>query len=306
VLAGSCERERVEFGASTRSRSQPPKELKADCNQSSRRDSCLAGRPLRRFLSGMPSSDQVHGLRTNCIAGNKVNSSPQSFDEFAVQYDDAASLERKHDFFVEHLPLGRDSVLDVGCGTGLLSHELSRHFRSVVALDISEPMLAIARQKRSAPNIDYRLSNVDDFSNEAEFDAIVSHTMFHHLPSVPATLERLKPWLAPGGRLIAVDCVARFPRVIPRWSALYRAYATMQFLPDILQRGSHVAWALLRFRTSRVWIAHLQSDRYFSPPQFREIYSASLPGAQFTRLKTFMGVVWVAPAKSGPKGRQGS
>ena len=233
-----------------------------------------------------------------------MNSSPQSFDEFAVQYDDAASLERKHDFFVEHLPLGRDSVLDVGCGTGLLSHELSRHFRSVVALDISEPMLTIARKKRSSPNIDYRLSNVDDFSTETEFDAIVSHTMFHHLPSVPTTLERLKKWLAPGGRLIAVDCIARFPRFIPRWSTLYRAHATMQFLPDILRRGPKTAGALLRFRTCRAWIAHLQSDRYFSPTRFREIYSASLPGAQFTRLKIFVGVVWAAPAKSGPKGRQ--
>ena len=233
-----------------------------------------------------------------------MNSSPQSFDELAAQYDDAASLERKHDFFVEHLPLKKDSVLDVGCGTGLLSHELSRHFRSVVALDISEPMLAIARKKRSTPNIDYRLCNVDDFSSETGFDAIVSHTMFHHLPSVPATLARLKQWLAPQGRLLAVDCVTRLPKRMPRWTALYRAHATVQVVPDILQRGPHAAWALLRFRTSRGWIAHLQSDRYFSPTQFREIYSASLPGAQFTRMRTFMGVVWTAPAKSGPNGRQ--
>ena len=145
---------------------------------------------------------------------------------------------------------------------------------------------------------------MDDFSTEAEFDAIVSHTMFHHLPGVPTTLERLKKWLAPGGRLIAVDCVARLPRLIPRWSAFYRAHATMPFLPDILQRGPNVAWALLLFRTGRGWIAHRQSDRYFSPTQFREIYSASLPGAQFMWMRTFMGVVWTAPAKSGPKGRQ--
>ena len=235
-----------------------------------------------------------------------MNSSPQSFDEFAEQYDDAASIERKHGFFVEHLPLKRDSVLDVGCGTGLLSHELSRHFRSVVALDISEPMLAIARKKRSAPNIDYRLCDANDFSTELTFDAIVSHTAFHHLPSIPAMLERLKNWLTPQGRLIAVDCIARLPKLIPRWSAFYRAHAAMQLFPDILQRSPKAACTLLRFRACRAWIAHLQSDRYFSPTQFREIYSASLPGAQFTRLKTFMGVVWVAPAKSGPKGRQGS
>ena len=226
-----------------------------------------------------------------------MTANPQSFDSFATRYDDAVSIERKHGFFLDHLPRERNGVLDVGCGAGLLSLELSRHFRSVVALDISEPMLAIARNRRSAPNIDYRLCDADDFSAEPVFDAIVSHTMFHHLPNLPSTLARLKRMLVPKGRLIALDCVARLPAFIPRWSTLYRAHAAMQFCPDIFQYGPKAACTVVRFRTCRAWIAHLQSDRYFSPNQFKEVYAASLPGAQFTRMKNFMGVVWTAPAE---------
>ena len=223
----------------------------------------------------------------------------QSFDGFAEQYDQAASIERKHSFFLENLPLKRSSVLDVGCGTGLLSHELSRHFRSVVAVDISEPMLAVARRKRNAANIDYRLCDANNLPTEARFDAIVSHTAFHHLPSIPATLAKLRNLLAPGGRLIAVDCVARLPATIPRWNFLYYAHAAVHFLPDSLQHGASAAGTLWRFRTSRVWIAHLKSDRYLSPARFREVYASCLPGAQFARMMTFMGVIWNAPETKG-------
>ena len=225
-----------------------------------------------------------------------MNVSPQSFDVFAARYDAAVSLERAHGFFLEHLPASRNRVLDVGCGSGLLSLELSRHFRHVLALDLSEPLLAIARSRRSAPNIDYRLGDVDGFASAAVFDAIVSHTTLHHLPDVPATLARLKRWLAPHGRLILIDCVARLPVFVPRWSLCYRALAAMQFVPDVVRRGPRNAVTLLRFRACRAWIAHRQSDRYFSPTEFKRVYAEALPGAEFTRMKSFMGVVWTAPA----------
>src|SRR5581483_6983015 len=191
----------------------------------------------------------------------------QLFDSFAEEYDEAVSIERKHDFFLDNLPPERDAVLDVGCGTGLLSGELSHHFHSVVALDISAPMLAVARKKRSAPNIDYRLCDANHFSSETRFDAIVSHTTFLHFPELSATLAKLKSLLAPQGRLIVVDCIARFPAAIPRWSISYRVYAALQFLPDHFQRGAGPARTLLRFRTNRAWIEHRKSDRYLSASQ---------------------------------------
>ena len=233
--------------------------------------------------------------------GEKKKVSPQSFDVFAARYDAAVSLERTHGFFLDRLPANRNSVLDVGCGSGLLSLELSHHFRQVLALDISEPMLAVARKKRGAPNIDYRLCDANAFASAAVFDAIVSHTTLHHLPDVPATLAKLKSWLVPGGRLMIVDCVARLPDFVPRWSILYRAHALMQFMPDVVRRGPKGAFTLLRFRACRVWIAHCQSDRYFSPAEFRRVYTEALPGAQVTRMKNFMGVVWTAPSREEGK-----
>jgi ubiquinone/menaquinone biosynthesis C-methylase UbiE len=228
-----------------------------------------------------------------------MNAGAQAFDRFATEYDSAVSIERSHDFFLAHLPVRRECVLDVGCGSGLLSFELSRYFRRVVALDISEPMLAIARRKRSACNIEYQHSDVNAFSSEPVFDAIVSHTMLHHLSDIPAILQKFRRWLVPGGSLILLDCVTRLPGFISRWSIPHRTYAFLQFTPDVFKYRLRDAFTLLRFRSCRAWIAHLKSDRYFSPTEFREIYAASLPGAQFKTVKGFMGVLWTASSCQG-------
>jgi len=123
-----------------------------------------------------------------------------------------ASHERRYDFFLESLSQGRSKALDVGCGTGGLSLELSKHYGSVLAIDISEPMLKIARRKRSAPDMD-----ADSLELVPEFDLIVSHTTFHHLKDVATTLETLKSTLKPGGRLIIVDAVCKTLK-IPRYA----------------------------------------------------------------------------------------
>ena len=213
---------------------------------------------------------------------------PQSFDGLAEQYDAAVSIERSHDFFLKRLPERRGSVLDIGCGTGLLAYELSRHFCSVVAVDISEPMLTIARMKRRAANIEYLYADANNLTLCSSFDAIVSHTTFHHLVSIPRTLTALRAALAPSGCLILVDCIARFGPIIPRWTSSYYAYAVLQLLPDGTRRGLDAAWTLFRFRCSRQWIAHLKSDRYLTREQFCKVYGRLLPGARFTCMRSLM------------------
>ena len=221
---------------------------------------------------------------------------PQSFDHLAEAYDAAASLERNHDFFLRNLPERRGHALDVGCGPGLLALELSQRFDSVTAIDISEPMLAIARRKRAAPNVEYRLADVNRLVLNETFDAIVSHTTFHHLENIPETLARLKAALSPGGRLILLDLVNRWPRIMRRYSVFDIAAAGVKFPSDLLRHGRCGARCLWRFRVSHGWLAHHQADRYLSAGEFRALYGRHLPGATFTRTWHFMGVIWQSPS----------
>jgi SAM-dependent methyltransferase len=223
-------------------------------------------------------------------------SDPRRFDGFAEEYDFAAARERSPDFFLRHLPERRGRALDVGCGTGILSLELARRFDSVLGVDLSEPMLAIARARRAAPNVEYRRMDADAPDLSGAFDAIVSHTTFHHLADVPRTLRALKERLAPRGRLILVDNVSERP-AIP--SAVYVAGAFAALPRDLARHGPRAARRLLRFRLSPAWLGHLRSDRYLSAAGFRTVYGSALPGASLVPLGPFIGVVWEAPADAG-------
>ena len=221
---------------------------------------------------------------------------PRSFDHIAEAYDAFVSLERNHDFFIRHLPERRGRVLEVGCGSGLLALELSKFFDSVTATDISEPMLAIARRKRTAANVEYRRADANRLALEETFDAIVSHTTFHHLENIPETLSRLKAALAPGGRLILTDRVNRWPGIVGRYSVFTIAAAAAKFPRELLRHGSGGARCLWSFRVSRPWLEHRKAERLLSAVEFRELYGKHLPGASFTRMWHFMGVVWQSPS----------
>jgi ubiquinone/menaquinone biosynthesis C-methylase UbiE len=219
---------------------------------------------------------------------------PRSFDHLAEEYDFVATREPRSAFFLNHLPERRQRLLDVGCGTGILAHELSRHFASVVAIDISEPMLTIARARRAAPNIVYRREDANHLALNQRFDCIVSHTAFHHLEDVSETLRALKASLEPRGRLILVDITSRWP-LFPRNDYTSTAKACLKFPLNLFRHGPRSAWRIFGFYTSRHWLDHVKCDRILSRTRFREVYAAALPGATFIPLRYFMGVVWQAP-----------
>lgn len=121
------------------------------------------------------------------------------------------------------------SVLDVGGGYGEPSLTAARvvgPLGRVVCTDISPEMLALARQRAA----DAKLGNVEFIACDAEelefdaesFDAVLSRAALMFLPDVGGTLQRLRTFLKPGGRLAAtvwatqpeVHFAAAFPVVV--------------------------------------------------------------------------------------------
>lgn len=212
------------------------------------------------------------------------------FDLVAAEYDFAASLEKNYDFFLQNLSTYKGAALDIGCGSGILALELSKHYESVVGVDSSDKMLAIARLKRSAPNILYLQMDANQLSRlNKKFELIVSAATLHHLEDISATLKAIKDLLNPSGKIVLLDNISEIetPATIG-----YIAGAVRDFLPDCFKYGVPNAARLFRFRTSPNWLKHLASDRYLSENQFKEIYRAVFPGCSFVKMGCFMGVIW--------------
>jgi SAM-dependent methyltransferase len=105
--------------------------------------------------------------------------------------------------FIESLQPRPRSVLDAGCGTGRVAIELARRGIDVVGVDISTAMLAKAR--RAAPHLAWRLGDIARVRLERRFDAVVmpgNVMIFLARGTEAAVLRNMALHLAPGGRLV--------------------------------------------------------------------------------------------------------
>ena len=98
-------------------------------------------------------------------------------------------------------PLAGATVLDMGCGAGgLAAYCAGQGAARVVAADISERMLALARETNAHPNIEYRQAAIEDLAfPPASLDVVVSSFAVHYVQDYAALAAHVARWLKPGG-----------------------------------------------------------------------------------------------------------
>jgi SAM-dependent methyltransferase len=201
------------------------------------------------------------------------------------------------DWLLTQLPKHGSRALDAGCGSGRHAVALAERFDQVVGIDISEPLIDIARERRSPQNVRYQVSDLMNFADPDGFDLVFSSTTLHHLPDLEPALRHLRGLVRAGGRVVLIDNVARRPskKMLPDWTPARWVHvlgALRDFPADIARVGWRQARWQLKFRTSPPWLAHLESDRYLSPQAFGQRYATVFPGARFTDLGFARGLVW--------------
>ena len=103
-------------------------------------------------------------------------------------------------------------VLDLGCGAGHASFAVAPFAKSVIAFDLSAPMLAVvqsAAQERGLDNIETRQGNTDALPfAAASFDIVCTRYSAHHWSRFEQGLAEIFRVLKPGGKCYVIDVVA--------------------------------------------------------------------------------------------------
>ena len=100
----------------------------------------------------------------------------------------------------------RDTVLEIGAGTGSTALELAPSVGHVTATDISPAMTEIGREKARAAgvgNVDFVASDSLVAGLDGPFDAVLAHNILHLVEDLPGTLNRAHAVLKPGGLFIS-------------------------------------------------------------------------------------------------------
>jgi ubiquinone/menaquinone biosynthesis C-methylase UbiE len=138
------------------------------------------------------------------------------FKDWANEYDNTlGKIDRHHQLLnlvVELSDVKKgQKVLDIGCGTGLLSLKfLKKADCSIMGIDSSQEMLSIFRDKIVKLGLSDRIATkledaADLIFEENSFDVVASTVTLHHLKNKLPTIEKIHDILKLGGRFVLGD-----------------------------------------------------------------------------------------------------
>lgn len=135
----------------------------------------------------------------------------QRFGDYAKGYVDSAySNAQNLDYLMEIiLPQPHWSVLDVATGGGHTALRFSPEVETVIAADLTPPMLEAARENITAPNMHFVASDAEHLAfPDGVFDLVTCRIAPHHFEDVFRFMQESARVLKSGGLLAIQDYVA--------------------------------------------------------------------------------------------------
>jgi 2-polyprenyl-6-hydroxyphenyl methylase/3-demethylubiquinone-9 3-methyltransferase len=140
------------------------------------------------------------------------------------------------DWIRQHAELNGRTVVDIGCGGGILAESMAAAGALVTGIDMAESPLAVARlhQIESGATVDYRQSTAEELAaaNANQYDVVTCLEMLEHVPSPAQIIASVYTLLRPGGQAF-FSTINRSPK-----SFLF-AIVGAEYVLKLLPVGTH-------------------------------------------------------------------
>ena len=144
------------------------------------------------------------------------NITKEWFKDWSNEYDRTLGKVKRHHKLLElavksSLVKNGDKVLDVGCGTGLLSLKfLKKADCSIIGIDNSKDMLSIFKDKIEKLSLEDKITcKLGDAVSlnfpRNSFDIVASTVTLHHIKDKYPVIKKIHNILKPGGRFVLGD-----------------------------------------------------------------------------------------------------
>ncbi|MDS4013804.1 MAG: bifunctional 2-polyprenyl-6-hydroxyphenol methylase/3-demethylubiquinol 3-O-methyltransferase UbiG [Candidatus Accumulibacter sp.] len=176
-----------------------------------------------------------------------LNADPTELEKFSQLahrwWDPGSDFKPLHDinplrlaWIDGHCGLAGKTVLDVGCGGGLLSEAMSAQGARVTGIDLSDQALSVARLHllESGRQVDYRKVSAEDLATQeaGAFDVVTCMEMLEHVPDPASTVAACATLARPGGHVF-FSTINRNPK------AYLLAVIGAEYVLRMLPRGTH-------------------------------------------------------------------
>ena len=168
----------------------------------------------------------------------------QKFSDLAHRWwDPNSEFKPLHDInplrldYIDRKARLRDqTVLDVGCGGGILAESMAARGAQVTGIDLSDKALGVARLHlfESGQKVDYRKISAEALAQEkpAAFDIVTCLEMLEHVPDPASTVKACATLVKPGGQVF-FSTLNRNPM------SFLQAIVGAEYVLNMLPRGTH-------------------------------------------------------------------
>jgi 2-polyprenyl-6-hydroxyphenyl methylase/3-demethylubiquinone-9 3-methyltransferase len=135
-----------------------------------------------------------------------------------------------------HASLAGKSVLDVGCGGGILAEAMAQAGARVTGVDLSERALKVARLHllESQLPVEYALASAEEFAagHAGQFDVVTCMELLEHVPDPSSTVAACARLCRPGGQVF-------FSTINRNLKSYLFAVVGAEYVLGLLPKGTH-------------------------------------------------------------------
>lgn len=154
------------------------------------------------------------------------------------------------DWIRQHTEFDGRTIVDVGCGGGILAEAMAQAGATVTGIDIATGPLAVARlhQIESGVDVDYRHATAEELAAECPgcFDVVTCLEMLEHVPEPPQVIRSCAELVKPGGHVF-FSTINRNPK-----SFLF-AIVGAEYVLKLLPAGTHEYQKFIRPSELESW-----------------------------------------------------
>tara|TARA_R110000772_G_scaffold236733_1_gene348450 strand:+ start:9514 stop:10227 length:714 start_codon:yes stop_codon:yes gene_type:complete len=192
----------------------------------------------------------------------RANVDPQEIAKFEALasrwWDRNSEFKPLHDinplranYIDQHSPVAGRTLVDVGCGGGILAESMAQRGATVTGIDMGEAPLAVARihQLESGVAVDYRQATAEELAAEqpGHYDVVCCLEMLEHVPDPSAVVAACAELAQPGGSLY-FSTINRNPK------AFAFAIVGAEYVLKLLPAGTHEYSKFIKPSELAAWI----------------------------------------------------
>lgn len=169
-------------------------------------------------------------------------------------------------------PKQSDAVLDIACGTGIVSCEFAKITSHVTGIDLTPAMIEQAKvlqQEKHLKNVNWKIGDVSNLPfDDNSFSIVVTRYSFHHMIEPKKVLEEMKRVCISGGKVMVIDVTPDKDKV--------DAYNHVEKLRD----SSHVkalTFSELENMMEEAGLINLKSEHHDLEMELEKILQSSFP-----------------------------